>query len=448
MKRIVVFLSIAVLMTASFSASAQGKYGRDSAECVKYLGFYKQYMKQGNLKEAAPQWRNAISVCPPTASQNMILDGLKILRFEIGNNKKNPVRVNELVDTLKILHQMRIDNYPKYKAQAYSALSLDMINFMGDSNPEEVYGTLETAIELAKGNIQPVVPVKYMELASKLYQDGKIDATKVMDCYEKVSENLKEVLAAAKDDKEKDEAKSAQATVDNLFSASGVASCENLVKIYSPKYDASPDDKGLLATMVSALSSQNCVEEELFRKAVESLHKQEATYNSAYFLFKLYSGAGDTEKARAFIQEAIDYVESDAATDAMYYFELSQYMFKNGKNGDAFKAAKSSAALAEQASNQELLGKVYLLMAQMWGSIKCGGNEVEARAPYWVAVDYLIKAKAANSELTEEANKLIGSYSSYFPAQSDAFMYDVIDGNPYTVDCNGMRETTRVRTQK
>lgn len=448
MKRIVVFLSIAVLMAASFSASAQGKYGRDSAECVKYLGFYKQYVKQGNLKEASPLWRKAISVCPPTASQNMILDGLKIVRSEIAPNKKNPVRMRELVDTLKILHQMRIDNYPKYAVQAYSALSLDMINFMGDEDGETVFETLEKTIDITKDKTQPVVLVKYMELASKLYQDGKFDAAKVMECYANASDNLKSVLAEAKEEKDKDEAKSAQASVDNLFSASGVASCENLVKIYTPKYEATPDDKGLLATMVSSLSAQNCVEEELFRKAVESLHKQEATYNSAYFLFKLYSSAGDSEKAKSFIQEAIDYVESDANTDAMYYFELSQYMFKNGKNADAFKAAKSAVALAEQASSQELLGKVYLLMAQMWGSVKCGGNEVEVRAPYWVAVDYLIKAKNANSELTEEANKLIGSYSSYFPAQSDAFMYDIIDGNAYTVDCAGMRETTKVRTQK
>jgi len=449
MKKIVVFLSVAVLMATSISAFGQGKYGRDSAECIKYLSFYQQYMKQNNVKEAAPQWRKAISLCPPTASQNMLLDGLKIIRAEIAPNKNNPVRLRELVDTLKMLHQMRIDNYPKYTAQAYSAMSLDMINFMANNDLMEVFEALDIAIGITNEKTPVSVPVRYLDFASQLYQNGKIDAERVMASYEKAVDALKKVIAGAKDDKAKEEAQNAIAGVDQIFSASGVATCENLVAIYTPKYEASPDDKALLASMVSAMSAQNCVSEDLFRKAVESLHKQEATHNSAYFLFKLYAGAGDTEKAVTYMQQAIDFPESDAAADAAYYFELAQYLYvKAGKNGDAFKSAKSASALAEQAGDQALMGKIYFLMAQMWGSVKCGGNEVEVRAPYWVAVDYLVKAKNANSELSEEANKLIGAYSSYFPAQSEAFMYDIIDGTSYTVDCGGMRETTKVRTQK
>lgn len=448
MKRIVAFLSVAVLMAASVSASAQGKYGRDSAECVKYLSFYQQYMKQKNIKEAAPQWRKAFSICPPTASQNMLLDGMKIIRADIVPNKNNPARVRELVDTIMMIHKMRIENYPKYTVQAYSAMSLDMINFMADINPVEVFEALDVAITITNEKTPISVPVRYMDFAAELYKNGKIDAERVMACYEKACTALDKVIVAAKDDKARDDAKGAKAGVDQVFSASGVASCENLVAIYTPKYEANPDDKALLASMVSSMSNQNCVSEPLFRQAVESLHKQEATYNSAYFLFKLYAGADEDEKAAAYMQEAIEYPESDAATDALYYFELAQFHLKDGRNAEAFKAAKSAAALADQAEDQALLGKCYYVIGQIWGSVKCHGNEVEVRAPYWVAVDYLIRARNANSDLAEDANKLIGAYSAYFPAQSEAFMYDVIDGSSYTVNCGGMVESTKVRTQK
>ncbi|MDP3453480.1 MAG: tetratricopeptide repeat protein, partial [Bacteroidales bacterium] len=70
------------------------------------------------------------------------------------------------------------------------------------------------------------------------------------------------------------------------------------------------------------------------------------------------------------------------------------------------------------------------------------------RAKYWVAVDYLIRARNADSSIAEEANRYISSYSQYFPAQEDAFMYDIIDGASYTVSCSGLRETTTVRTRK
>jgi len=448
MKRIIAFLSVAVLMAASVSVSAQGKYGRDSAECVKYLSFYKQYMSQKNMKEAAPQWRKAFSICPPTASQNMLIDGLKIIRADIVPNKNNPARVRELVDTMMMIHKMRIENYPKFTVQAYSAMSLDMINFMANNDPMEVFEALDVAINITNEKTPVTVPVRYLDFATVLYRNGKIDAERVIASYEKACVALDKVMAAAADDKTKEDVKGAKAGVDQIFSASGVATCENLVAIYTPKYESSPDDKALLASMVSSMSKQNCVSEPLFRQAVESLHKQEATYNSAYFLFKLYASAGDDEKAAEFMQEAIAYPESDAATDALYYFELAQFHLKDGRNGEAFKAAKSAAALAEQAGDQALLGKCYYVCGQIWGSVKCHGNEVEVRAPYWVAVDYLIRARNANGDLAEDANKLIGAYSSYFPAQSEAFMYDVIDGSSYTVECGGMRETTKVRTQK
>jgi hypothetical protein len=114
-----------------------------------------------------------------------------------------------------------------------------------------------------------------------------------------------------------------------------------------------------------------------------------------------------------------------------------------GRSASAIEAAKKSAELNEANS-----GKAYLLIGTIWGSQKCSGNEVEVRAPYWVAVDYMIKARNADPSLTEETNNLCAQYRKYFPQQADAFMYDIIDGASYTVSCSGMRENTIVRTQK
>jgi len=449
MRKLTFILAFAVSMISTMTVSAQGRYGRDSAECIKYLSFYQQYMKQNNLNEAAPLWRKAMALCPPTANQNMLLDGMKILRKDLVQVKNDEARVKEIVDSLIMLHQMRIDYYPKYSVQANANLALDMLNYRLKIDPMGVYQRLGVIFEVAKGKTPVSVPVRYMDLVSQLYKNGAISAEDVMAAFQKASATLDLVAEAAKTDKEKADAAAAATDVEKIFSASGVASCENLVSIYGPQYAAAPDDKNLLKSMVATLSAQNCVEENLFRQAVESLHKQEPSYKSAYYLFRLYSSANDYDKAISYMEEAIGYPESDAQTDAGYYFEMAQYLYlKASRPAEAFRAAKACAAKAEEISDNALLGKTYFLIAQMWGSKKCDGNEVEVRAPYWVAVDYLVRAKNTNPELADEANKLIGSYSSYFPAQSDAFMYDVIDGASYTVDCGGMRETTKVRTQK
>ena len=93
-------------------------------------------------------------------------------------------------------------------------------------------------------------------------------------------------------------------------------------------------------------------------------------------------------------------------------------------------------------------GKAYMLAGTIWGSTVCKGNEIEIRAPYWVAVDFLVKAKNADPTLAEDCDKLIAQYKAYYPQTAEAFMYDVTDGQSYTVSCNGMRATTTVRTQK
>ena len=89
-----------------------------------------------------------------------------------------------------------------------------------------------------------------------------------------------------------------------------------------------------------------------------------------------------------------------------------------------------------------------MLIGSIWATNKCGGNEVEQRAHFWVAVDYFNKAKNADATLAEDADKFISTYRQYFPAQEEAFMYDIMDGSSYTVACGGLRETTIVKTRK
>ena len=69
MKKIAIILMTLVLAVPTF---AQGRFGKDSAECTKYLSYYQELYKQKNYEEAAPFWRKAFSLCPPTASQNML----------------------------------------------------------------------------------------------------------------------------------------------------------------------------------------------------------------------------------------------------------------------------------------------------------------------------------------------------------------------------------------
>ena len=106
---------------------------------------------------------------------------------------------------------------------------------------------------------------------------------------------------------------------------------------------------------------------------------------------------------------------------------------------------KAKEAIEKDAS---LAGKANLLIGTVWYQAKCSGNEIEQRAKFWVATDYLQKAKNASPELASEADELIRTCRVYFPAVEEAFMYDLQDGQSYSFSCGGMSATTTVRTNK
>lgn len=436
MKKAAVILFAIILSLPSF---AQGKFGADSAECIKYLSYYSELMKQNNIAEATPFWRQAIELCPPTANQNLLINGTKILRSEINKNRKDPARYKELVDSLIMLHDVRAEYYPKYAVSTMNNKAIDIINFC-KYDKQGSYDKIQQIVATIKSAASPVVYVNYMQLASELYKEGAINAEKVMETYN--------IAAECMETNTNPEIASAKASVEQILVDSGVASCENIIALYTPKYAGNDTDKATLSTMVKMLAKSECTDSDLFLKAVESLYAVDPSKESAYFLYRLYSSRDKNKEAANALSEAIGLIDRNDPASAKelgdYTLELATFYFKKCNNN----AAAVTAAKTIPEINPALTGKAYLLIGTIWGATRCGGNEVTSRAPYWVAVDYMVKAKNADPSLAEEADNLAGQYRRYFPNQADAFMYDVVDGNGYTVSCGGMTERTTVRTVK
>lgn len=440
--RLFLFLSISMILIST-SLSAQGRFGKDSAECVSFLNFYRDYSKQNNLKEATPLWRKAYTLCPPTASQYIFTDGRKIMEYLIGNFKGSPEVRAKMVDTLLQISETRAKYYPKYAATAKENRVYDMITYL-EGNEAQIFAAIDKIIEEMGVNAGEGLFVEAMQKAKALFLDKKMSDVDVLQVYSDLSPILEDKIAKNPTESNK----IAQAAFSNAFISSGVANCENLVAIFTPRFDSNPNDLKLVKTIVKLLIDNNdslnsCLTSDLFLKAVTALNQLEPSYNSNYSLYKLHSSKGNNDDALSYLQEAIDSPESNDQKDAELLFEMAQYYYKKLNNtGKAFQCARMAAEL-----DPAMAPKANFLMGTLWAGLRCSGNEIEQRAKYWVATDYLNKAKA-DPELTEESNKLINAYRQYFPRVEDAFMYDVIDGKPFTVSCGGMTATTIVRTQK
>ena len=442
MKKIIVLISVAAAaILAASSLSAQGKYGPDSTECIKYLSYYTEYYKQKNYDSALPNWRKAYKYCPPTSRYSLLSDGTTLVRRLITQNAKNPIYKEQLVDSLMTLYKQRVEFWPKYATASLNNQALDMYNYMKDE-PKKLYEGLTEVVTINKTNTKPNIFLFQLSTACDLYKDGLLDPEQVINTYE----NAVSVLSSieAKNEVEYRMIAKTIEDVESLFIASQVASCDNLIALFEPRFNAAPEDLALAKNIVKMMTvTEGCTDNELFLNAVTVMYNMEPSHTSAYYLYKLYAGRNDVENASKYMREAITFEESDPETDASYFYELATFLFKNGQSADAYKAATAAVELGDSFD-----AKAYYLMGTIWGTTVCGGDEISKRAPYWVAVDFMQKAKNADPTLAEDADRMIGQYRAYFPQTAEAFMYNITDGESYTVSCNGLKATTTVRTQK
>ena len=440
MKKLTIVILTLATMLVGTNGFAQGKYGADSAQCIKYLSFYKEYFKQKNYDEALPSWRDAYRLCPPTASQNLLIDGTTLIRQLISKNSRNAAYRAALVDSLLALHDIRAEYYPQLAATAMNNKGQDLHNYV-KTDPKKLYDGFEGIIANNQAQTRPTILLYDMQSAIDLFQAGQLDAEGVINAYQRNSDLLEKMSPAT--DAEKEQVVNVKNDMGSLFAGSKVASCDNLIELYTPRLNADPDNLQLAQSIAKTMNmTEGCDNNDLFLKAVTTMNKLDPSASTSYYLYRLHAARGNVSEAIVYLENALAGNDVEDARKADWTYELATFCFKNGQSARALEYATKVAA-----ENENLAGKAYFLIGNIWGSARCGGNEIERRAPYWVACDYMNKAKAADPSLTDEANRYISQYSVYFPETAEAFMYDITKGQSYTVVCGGMRATTTVRTR-
>ncbi|MCR4570278.1 MAG: hypothetical protein K5661_07850 [Bacteroidales bacterium] len=436
-KLVLTFLAASVaFLSAGLSASAQGKYGADSAECIKYLSYYQEYYKQKNYESALPNWRRAYALCPPSASQNMFVHGTTLMTQQY-NKVKDVTWKAGIVDTILALQDQRMTAYPKNRSTILNNKGQYMINYKGDDAAYLYKNLNEIMDELGAGTKRDIL-VKVLQASISLYRENQLQADEVIGMYDKVSELIEK--AEAKNESDEEENLKAKATIESLFADSKVASCENLIAIFGPRYEADPENLTLVSNIVKLMNTaDDCASNDLYLKAVTSMYKLDPSYKSAYALFRLNSARGNVADAGKYMEEAIAAPESDPATDAQYYYELALFSYKNGLRSKAYESARKAIDM-----DYGYAGKAYIILGNLWASVSCDG-EVNKYARYWAATDCYQKARSTDPTVADEASASISSVSRYYPEASEIFMYDLSAGQSYTVSCGGMSASTTVR---
>ena len=442
MKKIAFIAAALLSVFSGWNASAQtSKYGHgeDSLNCLKYLSFYTERFKKDEKDPMAlVNWRLAYKYCPPTASENIFVNGTKMMNNLRRNTKDAKYRA-AIADTILMLQDQRLATYPKNKVSILNNKGQYIINFKS-SDTQYMYDNLSAITEELGNDTKSYILSALMQSAVALYREEKLNADDIIALYEKVSA----IIEVAQPRNEKEEASIAEDknNIESIFAASKVASCDNLIAIFGPRFEADPENLALCTKIVQLMNqADDCASNDLYLKAATSKYNLDPSHGSAFGLYRLNAARGNVADAGKYLQEAIDSPDSDDATDAQYWYEMATFCYKNGMRSKAYDAARKAVDL-----DYGYAGKAYMIMGNLWSSAPCD-DVVNKYARYWAATDCYQKARSADPSLSDDAGASISAVARYYPEAAEAFMYDLTKGQSYTVSCGGMTATTTVRVQ-
>ncbi|MCB0430499.1 MAG: hypothetical protein H6585_12560 [Flavobacteriales bacterium] len=429
-----------VMIFSSLLASAQcfqpkdngEKFGADSAKCVEYLSLYGEYYKQKNYDMAYKPWQMAVMNCP-RSSKNLYIHGPTLIKNAM-RNTKDQAQLKLLLDSLMCLYDQRIEFFGQ-KGYVTNRKAIDMFTITKSS--EKAFPMFVEGVGMEGNETEAAALIYYFQSACDMLDKDKITKEQVLEVFEQVTGIIDANLKKTPND---EGYLSAQENVEKIFvTCGGIADCESMIAIFKPQYEEKKGNIDWLKKVANLLDRQKCTDSQLFFDVAKQIHALEPSSFSASLIAGVSIAKGDCSTAIKYLQDAVE-LEQDAEKKSKYMLGIAKCQASQ-KN---FGAAKSSALKA--ASIRGGWGEPYISIAEWCAQSagECGDNECLQKAAFWVAVDYLNKARAVDASCGSEAGKLISRYSQYFPNNETCFFHGLKEGDEVQVGC-WINEKTKVR---
>lgn len=421
-----------------------GKYGEDSATCIVNLSLYREFYKQWRasgytskaVNDAITPWRWVFFNCP-MASQNTYLDGANMIDFFLKKAKTEEEK-DKYVDTLMMIYDKRIQYFGR-EGYVLGRKGSDLIKYRPDEY-EEAYEIFRRSVELQGNESESFVLAYYFRSVARMIDEGKLDKSEIIDVYDKVSQIVDYNIKASSNNAD------ALASWENIrnnieVSFEPYATCEDLIDIYSEKFQQTPDDTELLKKITSMLDKKGCTDSQLFFDASVKLNEIEPSPNSSLMIGKMLIKKENYQESVRYLEDALQIEDDDTKSDVFLLLATAHRQIQN-----FVTARKYALQVLDLKPNS---GHAYLLIGDMYAASAsdCGDNDLTKKVAYWAAVDKYMRAKQVDPEVAEIAQSRISTFSQQFPNSETIFFYDLKEGDTYTVEC-WINEKTTVRALK
>ena len=414
----------------------------------EYIGHWKQakYNPNNINPQMITSWRNVYNNCPDLR-QNTYLDGVTIMTYAFIRPEKNAEMKDKYVDTLIMIYDKRAEYFPNGKngsqiGNIMGRKGIDIYTW-APHRYEEAYNALKQAIDLDGNNSNYAFIDTYFPLVITMVKNGKLEESTILEEYGRLMEIADYNIQVNTEMANEKLLNNFNATKANLdIAVQPYANCEDLVRIYQPKFDADPENVELLTKIAKTLEKRKCDDSQLYLSVAVNLHKVNPSPESAYLIGKKYLSEKDYGQATKYLLESTKSSNKEWAYQSYIYLAQIMNMNKNYEQGREY--AKKAYALDK--SNGEpfiIIGQLYAASAK-----DCGTGSFYSKTAYWAAVDQFEKAKSVDASQASKANELINAYSHYFPTVEDIFFNGYEEGQEFILENCWIKETTKVRAAK
>lgn len=415
-----------------------------SQECLMNISLFDQSVKNKQFADAVEPWMSAYTECP-SAHKAIYSQGQKILAWQI-SQEKDATKRDELRNRLMEMYDKRIENFgddARYPTPwILGRKAIDYITyFPEDKTKDKAYGWLKESIDAMGLNAEVSVMQHYTILSMNMYKKNKAEkAEQYINDYTKVSDMLTQISQDPANRSAK-YATQVKGYLEQLFVASGVADCATLDEIYGPQVAEKSSDINFLGNVITFYERIKCTESEVYFAASEASHKIAPTAESANGCAQMSYKKGNIDAAISYYNQAVE-LSTDNLAKASYYLSVAKVLREKKRFSESRSYARKSLELnPEQGEPHIIIGLLYT------ESKPYPGDEILNKSVYWVAVDEFAKARK-DPKLAEAANKMIATYSAYFPTKDDIFFHkEYIQKSTFYVG-GWIQQSTSIRAKK
>ena len=180
------------------------------------------------------------------------------------------------------------------------------------------------------------------------------------------------------------------ADIEKRFAESGAADREQIIGIYTKKFESYKGDINKLNSAINLMAQNDCDDAEIYYQYAEAAYAIEPTFTSAIGLAQKSQKDGAMEKMLDYYNKALELAKSDA-TRGSICLNIANALTKSKQYTGALTYAEKAITY-----NSELAGKAYLKEANIYTML----------GQYQNAIDYCNKAAEADMTVSRAAEIL------------------------------------------